>query len=226
VSSAATPTRAPVLSSIDRIRFAKSLVDPGALAARKTRFKCNARIPFASTVNRNLVINRIVRYASRRHALRLPSMVRGMAFLHRNENSAACGANFSASTECSFDGCTVITNLHNLGREKNGVVRRCRPQQFDGVFCGDCARRATFACAFHQMIGCRPVAMTIEQCADDPAVQDSLERFVFFLRFPLSDDFASCLRFIGVLQETTNMQAIRVCRAATEAHVSWCIFFL
>src|SRR5882724_6700407 len=33
VSSAATPIRAPVRSSTDRIRFAKSLVDPGVLAA-------------------------------------------------------------------------------------------------------------------------------------------------------------------------------------------------
>ena len=114
--------------SIDRIRFAKSLVDPGALAARKTRFKCNARVPFASTVNRNLVINRIVRYASRRHALLLPSMIRGMAFLHRDENSATCGANFSASTECSLDGCTVISDLDNLRREKNGVVCRSWPE--------------------------------------------------------------------------------------------------
>src|SRR6185369_5218339 len=34
VFSAATPIRAPVRFSIDRIRFAKSLVDPGVLAAR------------------------------------------------------------------------------------------------------------------------------------------------------------------------------------------------
>jgi len=146
-------------------------------------------------------------------------MVRGMAFLHRNENSAACSANFSSSSQFSLDGRAVISDLNHLGREKHEVVRRCRPQQFDGVFRSDCARRTIFARAFHQMIRCGPVAMTIEQCADDPAVQNSLERFVFFLRFPLSDDLA-------VLQETTNMQAIRVCRAATEANISRRVFFL
>ena len=149
-----------------------------------------------------------------------------MAFSDRNENSATRGANFSGGAQCSLDGRTVISDLDNLGREKNGVVCRGRPEQFDGVFRGDRARRAIFACAFHQMIRCRPVAMTIKQCADDPAVQNSLERFVFFLRFPLSDDLAACSRFIGVLQETTNMQAVRVCRAATEANVSRRIFFL
>jgi len=142
-----------------------------------------------------------------------------MAFLHRNENSATGSANFSSSSQCSLDGRTVISDLNHLGSEKHGVVRRRRPQQFDGVFRSDCARRTIFARAFHQMIRCRPVAMTIEQCADDPAVQNSLERFVFFLRFPLSDDLA-------VFQETTNMQAVRVCHPATEAHVSGRIFFL
>ena len=54
--------------------------------------------------------------------------------------------------------------------------------------------------------------MAIEQRADDPAVQDSIERFVFLLRLPLSDDFP-------VLRETTNMQAVRICLAAAEATV-------
>ena len=89
-------------------------------------------------------------------------MIRGMAFLHRDEDSPACGANFSSSSQSSLDGRTVIRYLNNLGRETHGVVRRCRPQQFNGVFRSDCARRAIFACAFHQMIRCRPVAMTIE----------------------------------------------------------------
>src|SRR2546423_3041429 len=76
------------------------------------------------------------------------------------------------------------------------------------------------------MIRCRPVEMTTKYRADDPAVQNSLERFVFFLRFPLSDDLAARSRFIGVLQQTTNMQAVRVCRAATEAHILRRVFFL
>ena len=149
-----------------------------------------------------------------------------MAFLHRDEDSPACGANFSSSSQYSLDRRTVITDLGNLRRERNGVVCRGRPQQFDGIFRGDRAWRAIFACAFHQMIRCRPVAMTIEQCADDPAVQNPLERFVFFLWFPFSDDLAACSRFIGVLQETTNMQAVGIRHAATEAHVLGRIFFL
>jgi hypothetical protein len=42
----------------------------------------------------------------------------------------------------------------------------------------------------HQMIGGRPIAMAIEQRADDAAVQDSLKSFIFSFWFPLCDNFA------------------------------------
>ena len=146
-------------------------------------------------------------------------MIRRVAFFHRHKQSPACSANLSAGAQCSVDGRTVISDLNNLGREKHGVVRRCRPQQFDGVFRSDRARWAIIACAFHQVVRCRPVAVAIEQRANDSAVQNSMERFVFLLRFPLSDDFA-------VLRETTNMQASRICRTAAEANVFRCVLFL
>ena len=61
--------------------------------------------------------------------------------------------------------------------------------------------------------------MAIEQCANDPAVQDCVKSLVFFFRFPLSDHFA-------VFRKTANMQAVWICRAAAEANVSRRIFFL
>src|ERR1043166_5002576 len=100
-------------------------------------------------------------------------MIRGMTFFHRYKHSPACSANLSASTECSLDGRTVISDFNNLGREKHGVVRRRRPQQFDRIFGGNCAWRALFPSALHQMIGGCPIAMAIEQRANDAAIQDS-----------------------------------------------------
>src|SRR5207248_3026222 len=44
----------------------------------------------------------------------LPSMIRRMAFLHRDEDPPACGANFSSSSQCSLDGRTVIRYLNNI----------------------------------------------------------------------------------------------------------------
>src|SRR5216684_974756 len=97
----------------------------------------------------------------------LPSVVRGMAFFHRDKNAATCGTDFSFGNQRSFNSRAVIRDIDSLGGEKNWIVRRCWPQQFDCVFRSDCARRAVIACAFHQMIRCRPITMAIEQRAND-----------------------------------------------------------
>jgi hypothetical protein len=142
-----------------------------------------------------------------------------MTFLHRDEKPATNGADFSASAQRPLDGRAIIRQIDNSGRKKHPIVRRSWPQQFDRIFSSDRARRPILVCTFHQMISSCPVAVTIEQCADDAAIQDSIKSFVFFLWSPLSDDFA-------VLQETSNMQSVRVRGAATPAHVVWSVFFL
>ena len=142
-----------------------------------------------------------------------------MTFLHRDKDSATNGADFSPGAQCSLDGRTIIRQIHNVGGKKYGIVRRSWPQQFDRIFRSDRAWRPILVCTFHQMISRCPVAVAIEQCADDAAIQDSIKGFVFFLWSPLSDDFA-------VLQETSNMQSVRVRRAATPADIVRSIFFL
>ena len=151
--------------------------------------------------------------------LQLPAMICGMTFFHRDKNSATNGADFSAGAQCAFDGRAIIRQIHNSGRKKHRIVRRSWPQQFDRIFRGDGAWRAVLVCAFHQMISRGPVAMAIKQCPDNAAIQNSIERFVFLLRFPLSDDFA-------VLRETSNVQPVRIRRAATPADIVGRIFFL
>ena len=142
-----------------------------------------------------------------------------MPFCDRDENAATSGANLSLGAQCSLDGRTIIRQVHNVGGKKYGIVRRSWPQQFDRILRGDRARRAIFVCTFHQMISRCPVAVAIEQCADDAAIQDSIKSFVFFLWSPLSDDFP-------VLQKTSNMQPVTICRAATPADVVRSVFFL
>ena len=61
--------------------------------------------------------------------------------------------------------------------------------------------------------------MAIEQRANNPAVQNSVKSFVFFLRFPFGDHFA-------IFRKTANMQAVWIRWTATEANVSRRIFFL
>ena len=121
---------------------------------------------------------------------RLPSVIRGMPLFHRDKNSAASRANFPICSQCPFDGRAVVRQINNLRGEEHEIIRRCWPDQFDCILRCDCAWRVIVVCILHEMIGGRPIAMAIEQCADDAAIQNSLERFVFFLRFPLRDHFA------------------------------------
>ena len=153
-------------------------------------------------------------------------MIRGMTFFHGDKNSATSGADFSSSSQGALDSRAVIGDLHNPGREKNRIVRGSWPQHFDGVLRSDRAGRPIRACAFHQMIRCRPITMAIKQRANDPAVQDSVKSLVFFRRLPLGDDLADCSRFIGVPCEATNVQSIGICRATTETRIFRRICFL
>ena len=113
-----------------------------------------------------------------------------MTFFHRNENSAARCADFSASDECSFNGCAIVCQIDNLRGKKYRIVRRRWPEQFDCILRRDSAWRMILVRILHQVIGGRPIAMAIEQRADDAAIQNSLKRLVFFLWLPLRDDFA------------------------------------
>src|SRR5437773_11710225 len=71
----------------------------------------------------------------------------------------------------------------------------------------------------HQVIGGRPIAMTVEQRADNAAIQDPGKRFVFLLWFPFCNDFA-------VLRKTANTQSFGIRRAAPPARIVWSIRFL
>ena len=97
-------------------------------------------------------------------------MVRGVAFFHCDKNPATFSTHFSAGAQCSLDRGAIIRQIDNSGGQKDRIARRRWSEQFDGVFRGDGAWRAILSCALHQMIGGCPVAMTIEQRADDAAI--------------------------------------------------------
>jgi len=142
-----------------------------------------------------------------------------MTFLNRDKISATNSADFSVRAQCPLDGRAIIRQIYNFSRKKHRTVRRRWPKQFDRIFRSDRAWRAIFVCTFHEMISRCPIAMTIQQRADDAAIQDSIKSFVFFLRFPLGDHFA-------VFWKASDVQPVRVRRAATETNIVRRIFFL
>ncbi len=150
---------------------------------------------------------------------RLPPVIRGMPFRNRNENPAAGRANFSPGGQCSFHGGAVVFRIDNFRGKINRTTRRRRPQKLNRIFGGDRARRVILLRLFHQMISRGPITVAIEQCADNPAAQDTRESFVFFLGNKFGNNFIA-------LGKTANAQTVGIRRAASKAGVARRVFFL
>src|SRR5215213_806534 len=83
------------------------------------------------------------------------------------------------------------------------MIGRGWPQQLDRVFRRDCARWLVGAGPLHQMPGRGPVAMAVEQSADDSAAQHSFKRFIFAAGLPLG-------HHVVAVRKTANVQALRI----------------
>ena len=146
-------------------------------------------------------------------------MKRRMTFFYRYENSAARRANLSAGGQRAFNSRAIIGRIDYFCGKENGIVRRGGTQQFDGVFRCNCAGCLFLPGALHQVVCGGPVAMAIEQRADDSAIQNARKRFVFRFRFPFRDNSITA-------RETADVQTIGVGRSAAPTSISWSILFL
>ena len=142
-----------------------------------------------------------------------------MALFHGDKCAAAGRTNFSTSRQRAIDRRSIARGLHNFRREQNRRVCRSGPQQLDRVISRHRARRPVFAGFVHQMPGRCPVAVTIEQRADDSAVKDSGKGFVARLRLPFRDDFLAA-------RKAPNSQSIRIRRTAPPAAIGRGVSFL
>jgi len=64
----------------------------------------------------------------------------------------------------------VVSQVDNFSGKKYRIICRRWPEQFDCILRRDSAWRVIFFRMLHQMIGSRPIAMAIEQRADDAAI--------------------------------------------------------
>ena len=142
-----------------------------------------------------------------------------MAFFHRDENAAAGRAHFPSPAQRAFNRRAIIGQIDNVRGKRDWSVRRSWPQQFDRIFSRHRAGRMVSACVFHQMIGRGPIAMTVEQRADDAAIQHAGKRFVLRLRLPFGNDFA-------VFGKAADAQTVRIRRAATPTRIFGSVLFL
>ena len=97
-------------------------------------------------------------------------MICGMTFCDRDENSPARGADFPIGTQGPFNRRAIVAYLDNFRRKEHGTTGRRWAQQLDRVLGSNRARRMIFTRALHQMIRRSPVAMAIQQRADNAAI--------------------------------------------------------
>jgi hypothetical protein len=142
----------------------------------------------------------------------LPAMKSGMTFFDGDKHAAASGANFPASGQLSVNRSAVRGRFDDLSGKKYPIVRRCRTKELDRVVRGYGAGRMIFASLSHEMIRSCPVAVAIEQRADNAAIQNPGESFVTRLRFPFRDD-------LRALREAADAQTLRIRRTATPAGI-------
>ena len=133
-----------------------------------------------------------------------------MAGLDGDEGAATSCADFVVCNQLAFDDRFVATRLDYTCDEFHWSIARRRAQELDRILRRHCARRLVSAALLHQVPRCRPVAMTVEERADDPAAQHSFKRFVLLAWLPLRHN-------LFAVGKTANVQALRVRWSTAEA---------
>src|SRR6185369_3695383 len=103
--------------------------------------------------------------------------------------------------------------------EFHWTIARRRAQELDRILSRDCAGRLVGAALLHQVPCGGPVAMTIEQRADNPTAQHPFKRFILFTRLPLRDN-------LFTIRKTPNVQSLRVRWSTAETREIRSISFL
>ena len=143
----------------------------------------------------------------------------GMTFFHSDKSAATSRANSSTGCQRAIDCRPIAGGFRDLRREENRRACRRRAQKLDRIIRRHRARRSLFARFVHQMPGRCPVAVTIEQCADDSAIQDSGKCFVTRFRLPFRDDFLAT-------RKASNPQSIGIRGTAAPAGTGGGVSFL
>lgn len=125
-------------------------------------------------------------------------MIRRVTRFDSDEGAAASSAHFTMSNQFTFNDSAVLGRFYDARDEFYWVVGRRWPKKLNTVFGGYGAWRRTRASFVHQVPGPRPVAMAVEQSADNAAAQHSLKRFVFLAWLPFCDNLVTVWKAANV----------------------------
>lgn len=141
-----------------------------------------------------------------------PAVVGRVPRLDGDERAPAGSAQLPGGLERRLHHCSVVLRLVYLRAQRHQAVGRTRTQELHRVVGGHRAGRRFGPSPLHQVHRRSPVAVAVEQRADDAAAQDVLERLVVFLGLPLRDRLVA-------LGEAANAQPLRVRRTTAKAGV-------
>jgi hypothetical protein len=142
-----------------------------------------------------------------------------MSRLNSHKGSSTRGANFVVRDQFTFDDRAVFSRLDDARTHSYRLIGWRWALQRDRVVGCNGTRRFVRAGFLHQVPGGSPVAMTIEQRADDAAAQHAGERLILCARLPLGDNFITD-------REAADVQAFRIRGATTKTGKIRCESFL
>ena len=149
----------------------------------------------------------------------LPTVVRRVARLHGHEGAVTSRADFIVRDQLTFNNRPIVCRFNHARAQLHGLIGWGRPRQPDRIVRRDGAGRMIGAGFFHQVVRGGPVAVTIEERANNSAAQHSGKCFLISFRIERGGYFLA-------VREAANVQALFIRRAATEARHVWRIRFL
>src|SRR6266496_502058 len=135
-----------------------------------------------------------------------------MAFLDGDEGAATRGGDVTAGFERRFDDCAISHELGELGSQPDRRIHGGGAAKLHMEVRRNGAGRLVGSLGLHQMIGRRPVAVAVEERADDAAIEHVLESVMVSFRLPSGDDFIA-------FDEALDVKTFVVGGSATKAYV-------
>ena len=137
-------------------------------------------------------------------------MIGRMTFFDGDKCSSTRGADLFLRYQLGLDGRTILFRFDNAGTQMYRCIARRWPEKFDVKIGGHGAVGRVLAVAFHHKVCRCPIGMTVEQRADDPAVEHTRKRLLMRLSVPRRNDFVA----IG---KAVDMQPLIIRRPAAKA---------
>src|SRR5688572_1982634 len=149
-------------------------------------------------------------------AISAPPVPGGVAFLDGHEGAVAGRGDLAVAQQVGVDGGAVLRDGLDLGLEADLLAGGRRAAQLDVEVGGDGALRRGPTPLVHEGGGGAPVAVAVEQGAQDATVHDAGERLVVRLRQELHDE-AALRGERDAFPVALDLQALLVGGAAPEA---------